>query len=412
MTNSKKQDKTTKPKIEISRRQTSGKKKPDLFAKFRNDEHPLDVIVQQPDNPTVDYPSIPDPTLDTYGTGYSKLFSNTDVAAVPDDGKVSLETSQSNFEVAVSPNKNFTKVSNSLVKQAIPDGLFRGQSKHTYDVLYQSTRGAINPKREVQLKKSDLVRLTGLEMKTIQRHLSFLRSVGLIMVDPKIGDHKGAIYRVKIPEEMILPYPTLPQTGIEQTGVAKSGTKSVPNPGTNYTTLGQGNPQENEGLTGIFNTSFKTIKNDDEAFAKFIDVFRRAVLETTGKNLTAADQDKLEELAELLALELRAAARRTGTVSNAPAFLTEVLRRQFFSARQNKTAGKSSAKTSAIKPDKVGKSGSETFEIKPLDKPGREAALEQLREFADESFLEDFKKWYTPEDWQWLTEKLKTKVSD
>jgi hypothetical protein len=39
-----------------------------------------------------------------------------------------------------------------------------------------------------------------------------------------------------------------------------------------------------------------------------------------------------------------------------------------------------------------------SYEIKPLDKQGREAAVEQLREIAGDEFLQDFEKWYTSED--------------
>jgi len=79
------------------------------------------------------------------------------------------------------------------------------------------------------------------------------------------------------------------------------------------------------------------------------------------------------------------------------------LRRQFFAARQSP----SSAKPARAKTDTVGKPDAGAYEIKPLDQAGREAALEQLREFAEDEFLPDFRKWYTPEDWEYLTEALK-----
>ncbi len=107
-------------------------------------------------------------------------------------------------------------------------------------------------------------------------------------------------------------------------------------------------------------------------------------------------------LADLLILELKAAARRTDGVSNIPAFLTEVLRRQFFASRQ----GQSSSKSAKTKIDTVGKAESDSYEIKPLDQKGREEALAQLREFAGDDFLQDFKKWYTTEDWTWLIDNL------
>lgn len=167
----------------------------------------------QENNATLPYPSIVESTL---------------------DNPTLIKTSAGTQKVlaSVSPNKNFTKVSNSILKQALPEGLFRGQSKHTYDVLYLHTRGAINPIRQIQLTKLELVRLTGLEIKTIQRHLSFLKTSGLILVDPKIGDHKGAIYEVNIPEEMTLPYPTLTHPSIVESSVGETSAVSTPDPST------------------------------------------------------------------------------------------------------------------------------------------------------------------------------------
>jgi len=46
----------------------------------------------------------------------------------------------------------------------------------------------------------------------------------------------------------------------------------------------------------------------------------------------------------------------------------------------------------------VGKSEVGSYEIKALNEEERHTALEQLKEFANENFLEDFRKWYTEED--------------
>ncbi len=160
------------------------------------------------------------------------------------------------------------------------------------------------------------------------------------------------------------------------------------------------NIEENESLR----LSLKTNTNDDEAFVGFIEKFQSATEEITGKNLSKGDRDNLSKLADLLILELKIAARRTNNISSVPAFLTEVLRRQFFASRQNQTHP--SAKVAKTKVDTVGKWESEPYEIKALDEKGREAALAQLQEFADDEFLRDFKKWYTVEDWTWLTKNL------
>ncbi len=68
---------------------------------------------------------------------------------------------------------------------------------------------------------------------------------------------------------------------------------------------------------------------DDEAFAGFVELMRKASEEVTGRAPTAAEKGRWTDLAELLAAELKIAAGRT-TVSSAPAFLTEHLRRRLW----------------------------------------------------------------------------------
>jgi hypothetical protein len=376
MTNPIKKEKPQKPKIEINRRESGGKKKPDLFAKFRNTEHPLDSVI--PDkaietNPTLPQTTIVETTLSEGTTPYPTLAQQEEKALQ-----------------AVSPTKNFTKVSNSVIKQAIPDGLFRGQSKHTYDVLYQHTRGAINPMRAVQLTKSELVRLTGLEIKTIQRHLSFLRSVGLIVVDPKIGDHKGAIYTVHIPEEITLPNPTLVQSGTVKSTVGKTTTETVPHPSMNSTTLGQGNFTANKEVKESLNTSLKTNTKTDDEFNAMLEVCR-----AMGKGKSAS----WRELAELLKAEFETASSRTDSVSDAPAFLAEHLRRRLAKP----------LRTEKAKPFEPGKDEpiieAEVFIPEPLSEQGREVVLNTLRRMPREE-ANGYQDHYTAEDWEWLVEKL------
>lgn len=56
-------------------------------------------------------------------------------------------------------------------------------------------------------------------------------------------------------------------------------------------------------------------------------LLRQAAAEVTGKGITPADRQRWSEVAELLVTELKIAAART-TVSSAPAFLAEHLRRR------------------------------------------------------------------------------------
>jgi hypothetical protein len=83
-------------------------------------------------------------------------------------------------------------------------------------------------------------------------------------------------------------------------------------------------------FTGELNTILKDKINDDEAFAKFNASLRQAVIEVTGREPSPAEAERWVELAELLVTELKIAAGRTGSVSSAPAFLTEHLRRRLW----------------------------------------------------------------------------------
>jgi hypothetical protein len=311
-------------------------------------------------------------------------------------------------KVPTSPVKNFTKVPNSVTSEAIPQGMFKGLSKHTYDVLYKLTRGAINPRREVQLTRLELIKLTRLSENTQRAHVKYLSVAGLLKITYHTGKHEGAIYEVLVPEELDTSIPTNPYQVVPTTANQYQPKASTSKEYQNLV------PVTSQNLVGVSTTDFidnKEVnnpiiqretknKNDDEVFGQFLEKFQSVSEELTGKKLSGNDSANLAKLADLLILELRMAARRTGNISSIPAFLTEILRRKL---REQQP----STKVSKVKIDTIGKPESESYEIKPLDKKGREAALEQLREFGDDDFLEDFKKWYTEEDWKWLTENLK-----
>ncbi len=317
------------------------------------------------------------------------------------------EQDRTNKKVETSPTRNFTKTSNSIVKTAIPEKYFRGQSKHTYDVLYLRTRGAVSPVRQIQLSKFELVKLTGLAEKTVQLHIRYLRDAGLITVHPQMGSRSGWIYEVFVPEEIDgMDKYGQDRISIDKTNQDKTKQNLSSQTMQNLSILDHTNPLENKELNLSVKTLLNTNTIDDEAFASFIEKFQAVSQKLTGRKLSKKDAEKLSDFADLLILELEIAASRTDSISSIPAFLTEVLRRQFFAIRQQQS---NLAKVSKLKVriDKIGKSDTETYEIKPLDEKGREAALFQLQEFAEDDFLDDFKKWYIEADWQWLTQNLK-----
>lgn len=342
--------------------------------------------------PRVDQPQTnpkPDP---------DQTITNTQPEVRPDPTQTQPRRTMSK---PIAPDRDFNRRANILEREALPNGLFPGASKAIYDALYLRTIGSINPKRTVQATRKELMKWSNIKnIKTINVHLKKLKDLKLIGVTNFTGEQTGSHY------EVFLPVGHSPdQTQTTQTeGKPKVNQKTDPDPDQKMVWVGSGENTEIKEVIGSPNTSLKTNTIDDEGFAEFIEKFQAVSKEMTGKKLSKRESQNLGKLADLLILELKAAARRTDGVSSVPAFLTEVLRRQFFAARQSSS---SSAKPARAKTDTVGKPAASAYEIKPLDEPGRAAALEQLREFADDEFLQDFRKWYTPEDWEYLIEALK-----
>ncbi len=319
------------------------------------------------------------------------------------------------IHTAISPARNFTKVPNSITKKAIPEKLFKGLSKHTYDILYRQTRGAVNPSRKIQLTKIEIMKKTGLSFNTIQTHIRYLKEAGLLRVEMIIGKHEGSIYEILIPEEIkkitkdnpTQDNPTQPNPTL----------KTQPDTIQVLGHLGLSNSIENKDTYSSANTSFKDIENnDDEPFGKMTETLAKVFEKVSGKRPQKSDAVKLNELAELLAMELEIAAARTKSVSNVPAFLTEHLRRRLLGKSASTKSSADKSKTS--KTLKVGKSSgtdtAEEYQAEPLSKEGRETVLKTMREYLDKGqneFIMSFQDSYTQGDWDWLTQELKQENS-
>src|SRR5215207_11067533 len=210
-------------------------------------------------------------------------------------------------EVPISPARDYTKVANSIRREAVPAGFFKGKSKQLYDALYGLTRGAVVPNRKVRISRPKLMKLAHIGARaTFDANVEHLRAIGLIAVTVVAGEHEGNEYEVFIPEELSIPSQT------SQTSQTRH-TSSV----------------ENTGTYAEPKTSFKTNteRTDDEAFATLVEKLRTASREVCGKEPSKDDAERWAEVAELLVTELKVAASRT-TVTSAPAFLAEHLRRR------------------------------------------------------------------------------------
>jgi len=220
------------------------------------------------------------------------------------------------------PKRDFTRVANSIVRDAVPAGLFTGKGKQLYDYLYSKTRGAIIPVTTVRLAAPKVMKAAGMSRPTYKTQLARLIAVGLVKIEEKgSGEHGGNLFTVFLPEE--------------------AGNPGNPrNPGNNLGGLpGQESYPGNLGLSVESNTgsddpktSFKTKEegtDDDAALAGMIASLKTLTKEITGKGLSPTESDRWRELANVLGAELKIAAART-TVSSVPAFLAEHLRRRLW----------------------------------------------------------------------------------
>jgi hypothetical protein len=231
------------------------------------------------------------------------------------------------------PKRDFARVANSVVRDAIPAGLFTGKGKQLYDYLYSQTRGAIVPKRSTRIPTDKVMSGAGMTRHTYRAHLQRLISTGLVKVEEKAGTHGGNLFTVLLPEEIGIERGDRGDRG--DTGVTVQDLHMVQ--GSEVDRGDRGLSLSAAISSGENKTSFKTIEKniDDDATRRFVESLQQAEREITGKISTNSETWK--ELAELLITELRIAAGRT-TVSNVPAFLTEHLRRRLWKVDKKRAA--------------------------------------------------------------------------
>jgi hypothetical protein len=158
--------------------------------------------------------------------------------------------------------------------------------------------------------------------------LRSLEAVGLIEIKWELGDNDGAVYEVRLPEEIdLLPPPT---TSLQPP--PSSNQKLGPPSNQKLEVGGGGQTIETTMPSGISKTLIKTNTegtDDDTALAELVASLKALTKEITGKEAAATESGRWKELADVLAAELRIAAART-TVSSVPSFLAEHLRRRLW----------------------------------------------------------------------------------
>ncbi|MEJ7862877.1 MAG: hypothetical protein WKF90_14695 [Pyrinomonadaceae bacterium] len=383
--------KTKKERVKIETRAPQKRGIFDNLGKDRqpNVKHPLSEIIIFPDDAVKDNRSDSPTILPTY------LPTNLPIP---------------NKTQPVSPEKDFSKVPNSI-KRAVENGLFPNSSLAIYLYLYSLTRGAIQPKRSIRVNKSKLLIGANLRAeKSLLKNLAHLKNVGLVRITVFNGDHLGNEFEVFVPEEITGDRPTHLPT--EQPTYLPNKHTLVP---TEQTLVGRWvEATEDKDTYSSAKTSFKDIeKNDDEAFAAMLIIFKEMSEKISGKSSNENQKENWQQLAELLKMELEIAAARTKSVSNVPAFLTEHLRRRLLGkptiAKHEVSNSLQVGKQIEPKAEEV-----EEYQAEPLSKEGRETVLKTMREYLDKGqneFIMSFQDTYTQEDWDWLTQELKQENS-
>jgi hypothetical protein len=187
---------------------------------------------------------------------------------------------------------------------------------------------------------------------TFDSCISHLQLVGLLKVHVFTGQHSGNEFEVATPEEIETQASQTSQTSLTSHAQKLDRLVRLETSQTRHTSS-----VDNTDTYGEPKTSFKTNteKLDDEAFAALVEKLGTASREVCGKETSKDDAERWGEVAELLVTELKVAASRT-TVTSAPAFLAEHLRRRLrkADARQiEREVGEASSKqaSGAAKPE-------------------------------------------------------------
>ena len=235
---------------------------------------------------------------------------------------------------AIAPERDFTRVANSIVRTAVPSGLFGeqgGKSKELYDTLYALTRGAVVPRRTIRLPKDQLMRKAGIGSEvTLRKNLARLRDARLIRESIVPGTHGGNEYEIFLPEEVGLITGSTPSTPSSVTTASSSRQMREAVEAVDATGSSPGSTQSESTVSGKNKTSsLKPLGTIDDEATPLATALKQLVAEITGRQATSNELAQFTEVIEVIAIEAKIAAART-TVSSVAPFLAEHLRRRLF----------------------------------------------------------------------------------
>lgn len=236
------------------------------------------------------------------------------------------------------------------------DATHTASEKIIYSHMYRET--VSKGRYEGHFGPALLMKLSGIRSRnTVHKALyGLIEKLSVEKVTESLGNPFGPRYRVYGPQEILRRRKAAgmvidPQTKriTERDGIPAGIPTSIPVGIPPAIAKNWDTPLPNSGIAGIPNSgillntvnttdvdahaggssSNRLERNDDEAFASFVELMGRTAEEITGHSPSRAEKERWLELAEVLSAELKMAAGRT-TVSSAPAFLAEHLRRRLW----------------------------------------------------------------------------------
>lgn len=297
-----------------------------------------------PDSPSPSTSSIPSISSDTGLSSTPRISSTTRSSSIA-TGKAKMKplaeplpktqpVSRGEERNPTAPERDFQRVPNSVTRQALAGGIFRGKSKQVWDYLWSVSRGAITPNRTIRKSRKEIKIGSGLgSMVTVDAAIDHLQRLNLLKVSPAIGSLIGNLYEIFTPEEAgihSVNYPSIPSTSSISSPTQNLVDLGIPESSISRITL----PIDSKTTYEDPNTFFKTWRDDDETHTVlrgFCRVMVEITTEILGRPMPQTPQEAIlwEEFGRVLVGELKRAAANTATISSVPAFFSEHLRRRF-----------------------------------------------------------------------------------
>ena len=276
--------------------------------------------------------------------------------------------------IAVRPQEEAEEPSSEVFISV--DATHTASEKIVYSHMYRETVSKGRP--EGHFGPALLMKLSGIRSRNTV-HKAFyglIEKLSVEKVAESMGNPFGPRYRVYGPQEilrrrkaagMVIDLQT--KRSMQRDGIPAGIPTSIPAGTPPAIAKNWDTPLPNSGIAGIPNSgillntvnttdvdssaggssSNRLERNDDEAFASFVELMGRTAEEITGHSPSRAEKERWLELAEVLSAELKIAAGRT-TVSSAPAFLAEHLRRRLWKKDKRQIEAEAAQPTPADSP--------------------------------------------------------------